>query len=141
MSVTYPMGYPGVGIGVYVLKGDKVLMGLRKGGYQAGTWCAPGGKLEMYEDWKECAIRETREECGVEIENLRFIGITNDRDSSTGSHYITVAFVADLKSGEASLTEPDKFEKWGWFAWDALPEPLFLSTRNFIESGYNPWTL
>jgi 8-oxo-dGTP diphosphatase len=133
------MQYPGVGIGVYVLRDGKVLMGLRKGHYQSGTWCAPGGKLEINEAFEDCARRETREECGVEIENVRFIGVTNDVDEPTGSHYITVAFAADWKSGDARLTEPDKFERWDWFRWGELPEPLFLSTRNFVEEGYNPF--
>ena len=140
-GVTYPMPYPGVGVGVYVLRDGKILMGLRKGGFQSGTWCAPGGKLEMYENWIDCGIRETREECGVDIENVRFVGITNDREPSTGSHYITVALVADWKAGEARLTEPEKFETWAWFVWEALPAPLFISTRNFVEAGYNPHTI
>jgi 8-oxo-dGTP diphosphatase len=133
------MEYPGVGVGVYVMRDGKVLMGLRKGGYLAGSWCAPGGKLEVYESLHGCAERETREECGIEIENLRFIGVTNDVDAEHTSHYLTVAYAADWKAGEASLAEPDKFEKWEWFAWDSLPQPLFLSTRNFVAEGYNPF--
>lgn len=141
MNVTYPMKYPGVGVGVYIVREKKILMGLRKGGYRAGEWCAPGGKLELYEDLLVCAMRETREESGVEVKNIRFVGITNDLDSENGSHYLTIALRADWKSGEARLLEPDKFEKWEWFAWESLPKPLFLSTRNFVEAGYNPLTL
>lgn len=141
MAVTYPMQYPGVGVGVFILREGKVLLGLRKGGYQAGTWCPPGGKMELYEGWEECGRRETLEECGVEVENLRFIGITNDADPPTGSHYLTVALAADWQRGEARLIEPDKFERWEWFGWESLPEPLFIATRNFIESGYNPFTI
>jgi 8-oxo-dGTP diphosphatase len=139
MSVTYPMPYPGVGVGVYVLRDGKVLLGLRKGGYRSGTWCAPGGKLELYEDLFACAERETLEECGVRIENIRFVGVTNDIDQEFDSHYLTVAVAADWKAEEASLTEPDKFDKWEWFPWNRLPEPLFPSTRNFVEAGYNPF--
>lgn len=134
----HPMEYPGVGVGVYVRKDGTVLMGRRKGGYLGETWCAPGGKLELYESLEACAIREVHEECGIDIGNVRFIGITNDIDPQHGSHYLTAAFVADWKSGEPSLTEPDKFYEWAWFAWNKLPTPLFLSTRNFVESGYNP---
>ncbi|MBI2610462.1 NUDIX domain-containing protein [Candidatus Kaiserbacteria bacterium] len=133
------MLYPGVGVGICVMREGKVLLGYRKGGYRSDTWCFPGGKLELYEDWKECAVRETREESGIEIKNIRFIGITNDVDPAHGSHYATIFLAADWKAGEASLTEPDKFSSWEWFAWDALPEPLFLSTRSFVEAGYNPF--
>jgi len=135
-----PMEYPGVGIGVYVRKDGKVLFGLRKGGYGAGEWCAPGGKMEMNESPEECAIRETREETGLEIEHVRFIAITNDIHP-VGTHYVTICFVADWKSGEVENREPDKCEKWEWFAWEKLPEPLYLSTRNFVKTGYNPLTI
>ena len=131
------MQYPGVGIGVYVRKEGKILLGLRKGGYAAGDWCAPGGKMEMKESPEECAIRETREEAGIEIKNLRFITITNDIHE-VGTHYVTICFVADWKLGDARVMEPDKCERWEWFSWKDLPSPLFLSTRNFLATGINP---
>ncbi len=136
-----PMQYPGVGIGVYIRKDNKVLFGKRKGGHGAGEWCAPGGKMDMNESPEECAIRETREETGLEINSVQQIGITNDIWTDAGTHFITISFVADWKGGEAQLTEPDKFEEWRWFSWESLPEPLFLSTRNFIKNGYNPLTI
>lgn len=132
---------PGVGVGVYVTKGGKLLLGKRKGGYRAGDWGAPGGKLDMFEDWEVCARREVREETGIEIKNVRFVGVVNDPDREHGTHYITLSFVADWKSGEVVLTEPDKFEEWGWFAPEKLPTPLFLPARNFFKSGYNPFNL
>jgi len=135
------MKYPGVGAGVYVRKAGKVLLGLRKGGHGEGEWCPPGGKLEMNESPEECAIRETREETGIELGRVRFIAVTNDIWEDIGTHYVTVSFVADWKSGETRLAEPDKFERWELFAWDALPKPLFLSTRNFVADGYNPFTV
>lgn len=132
------MQYPGVGVGVYIRKDGKILLGKRKGGHGAGEWCPPGGKLEMREDPLECAIRETREETGIEITNVRFMGITSDVWPEVGTHYVTISYVADWKEGEARVMEPDKFEEWQWFSWDSLPEPLFLSTKNFIAAGHNP---
>ena len=131
------MDYPGVGVGVYIRKDGRVLLGQRKSEHGKGEWCTPGGKLEINETLEDCATREVREEAGLEIRNLRFIGITNDMWPSNGSHYVTVTYSADWKSGEAKVMEPDKCEKWEWFSWDNLPKPLFLSTRNFIKAGYN----
>lgn len=135
------MEYPGVGVGVYIRKDNKILLGKRKGGHGAGEWCPPGGKMEMNESPERCAVRETKEETGLEIRNLRFAAITNDIWSDIGTHYITISFVADWESGEAHLTEPDKFETWEWFSWNSLPESLFLSTRNFIQAGHDPFVL
>ena len=132
------MEYPGVGICVYVRKDGKVLLGKRRSIHGKGEWCAPGGKMEMNESPEECAIRETREETGLEIQDVRFISYTNDIWDDIGTHYVTLSFVADWKMGEVRVVEQDKFEEWKWFSLGSLPGPLFLSTQNFLAAGINP---
>jgi 8-oxo-dGTP diphosphatase len=131
---------PGVGIGVYVRKEGKLLLGKRLGSYGTGTWGAPGGKLEMWESPEECAVREVKEETGMEVQNLRFVGVVDDQDKEHGTHYITISYVADWKEGEPA-PEPGGFEEWRWFSAEALPEPKFFPLRNFFASGYNPLAL
>jgi len=132
--------YPGVGIGVYIRKEGKLLLGKRKGSYGTDTWGAPGGKLEMWELPEECAVREVKEETRIDIHNLKFVGVVDDQDKENGTHYVTISYIADWKEGEP-VPEPGKFEEWRWFPIDALPEPKFLPLRNFLASGYNPFTI
>lgn len=132
--------YPRLGTGVWIRKDNHLLFGFRTWKHAPNTWCAPGGKVELYEDPIECARREALEETGVEVENIRFMVYTNDLYPHVHQHYLTLHFVADWKSGEAKLMEPDKFAEWRWFPWDSLPDPLLPSSRNFIETGYNPFT-
>lgn len=94
----------------------------------------------MNEDPFECARRETLEETGIEIDNLRLVGVTNDMWPKLGSHYLTFHFATDWETGEARMTEPDKFERWEWFDWNALPHPLLLATQNFVAKGIDPFT-
>lgn len=129
---------PRIGVGVYVRRDGKILMGKRKGTHVPDVWCAPGGHLEFGETWEECARREVREESGMEIQNVRLMTVTEDLYEDIGKHYITLDIVADWKSNEPALLEPDTCEGWQWFEWNALPEPLLLSTRNFLKTGYNP---
>lgn len=129
---------PKIGMGVYVRRDNRILFGKRRGTNGAGYWCPPGGHLEMYEEWDECAKRETIEEAGIEIENIRFITATNDFGQVEGKHYVTLHCVADWIAGEPREMEPDKIGDWGWYAWGELPDPLFLPSRNFVETGYNP---
>jgi len=131
------MARPGVGTGVYIRKDGKILFGKRQGKHGLNTWCAPGGKVEMYEDLVEHCRREVTEEAGVEIENVRFMTITNDRTPEWQTHYVTLHFVADWRSGEPR-EETGGMGNWGWYSWDNLPEPLFPSTSNFLKTGYNP---
>jgi len=42
-----------------------------------GEWSFPGGHLEYMESFEDCAKRETREECGIEITNIRFQFLSN----------------------------------------------------------------
>ena len=135
------MNYPGVGVGVYLRHDSKVLFGLRKSAHGKGQWCAPGGKVDLMEDLEACARRELLEETGLTTGEMKFIGITNDIWTDIGTHYVTVSYVTDLQEGEPRVMEPDKCEKWEWFDWGKFPEPLFLSTRNFINAGYNPFTI
>ena len=125
-------------MGIYIRRDGKILMGKRRGANGPGYWCPPGGHLEMRESWDECAKRETAEEAGIEIENVRYVTATNDINDEDGKHYVTLHCVADWKTGEASEVEPDKLGDWAWFGWEEMPEPLFLPVRNFIKSGYNP---
>lgn len=69
---------PKVGVGVIVVKNGEILLGKRKGMHGKDSWCFPGGHLEYGESWKECAIREIKEETGIDISNLRFGAVTND---------------------------------------------------------------
>jgi 8-oxo-dGTP diphosphatase len=129
---------PRIGVGVYVRKDGRILMGKRKGVHGGGQWCAPGGKLDMYESPEECAHREIREEAGIEIDNVHFMTITNDIFKESGLHYITLAYTADWVSGEVRVVEPDKCEEWGWYGLDDIPEPRFTPLSNFLKTGYNP---
>ena len=130
---------PKVGVGVLIIKDGKVLMGKRKNAHGEGAWCFPGGHLEFGESWEECSLRETDEETGVGIKNLRFGIATNDIFKKEEKHYVTIIMLADYDSGEVELREPEKCEKWDWFEWDNLPTPLFVPLQNLLKQNFNPF--
>ena len=71
------MDKPKVGVAVFVLKDNKILMHKRKNTLGDSTWALPGGHLEFHEQLEECATRETLEEAGVKIKNIRLGTITS----------------------------------------------------------------
>lgn len=132
---------PKVGIGVFIIKDNKVLFGKRKNSHGEGAWCFPGGHLEFNESWEECAKRETLEETDLIIKNIRFGAVTNDIFKKENKHYITIFIIADYASGELKIMEPDKWETWEWFEWDEakLPSPLFIPQQNLLKQKYSPF--
>ncbi len=120
-------------MGVVVLKDGKILLGKRVGEHAAGVYGAPGGHVEAFESFETCAIRETREEAGVEIANVRFLCLTN-LITEDNRHYVNIGMVADWQSGEPEAREPEKMQDWQWYPLDQLPEPGFGILYTYIRA-------
>lgn len=114
-----------VGIGCFVWKDGKFLMGQRRGSHGDGTWSVPGGHLELGETWAECAAREVMEETGLKIKNIRFMAATEDFFPADSKQYTTIWMESDWGSGEPTIVEPDKWVNQEWHTYQDLPEPLF----------------
>ena len=122
-----------VGVGVLLFKDGKVLFGKRKGAHGAGDYAGPGGHLDYMESFEDCAKRETLEECGVNIKNVRFLNLANINQFYP-KHYVHISVAAEWESGELKNMEPDKCESWDWYDLENLPENLFLQARLGVES-------
>jgi len=127
---------PRVGIGVFVVRDGKFLMGHRKGSHGSGTWSIPGGHMEFGESFEQTARREVMEETGLSIDNIRFAAVTNDVFADDNKHYISVWLLSDAAVGEPAITEPDKFVDQQWIDIDALPDPLFASWNELLKSEF-----
>jgi 8-oxo-dGTP diphosphatase len=114
-----------VGVGVFVWKDNKFLMGKRRGSHGHNTWSVPGGHLEFEETWEECAKREVLEETGMKVENVRFVAATEDFFPDDGKQYVTIWVECDWLDGRPTITEPDKWVEHEWKDFQTLPSPLF----------------
>jgi len=130
---------PKIGVGVIVIKENKVLLGKRLNSHGKGTWSFLGGHLEFNETPEDCARREAMEEANIRIKNVKFATITNDIFSPERKHYITIFMKSEYDSGGVKIKEPDKFQEIGWFEWNNLPKPLFLPIQNLFKQGYDPF--
>lgn len=128
-----PIHRPLVGIGVMILKNEKVLLGKRKNAHGEGEYAFPGGHLEFGESFATCAKRETKEEAGIEISNIRFLLLSNIK-TWANKHYVHISLIADWKHGEPKILEPEKNEGWSWYSLDKLPSPMFESCKQTFEA-------
>ena len=128
-----------IGIGILLLKDNKILLGHRcskvdTGGiYEPDSWCLPGGKQEYDETILECAKRETKEETNLDVNNLEVFGAGDDFGKDR--HFVTIYVLAKEYSGELKVTEPYKLDEWKWFDIDNLPDNLYPPSKNSIK-GY-----
>ena len=130
---------PSVGVAVILTRENKVLLMKRKGPHGPGTWTTPGGHMEFGETPEQCATREVQEEVGVQITDLRFRAVTNDLFESEGRHSISIWMEGKISAGEPRIVAEEEASEFGWFVWDALPEPLYLPLENFVtQNSYPP---
>ena len=100
---TYP-SRPWSGVGVVVWKGGHVLLIQRGKEPMRGSWSIPGGSHDLGETVREAAVREVREETGVEIDLGPIVDVidTVRRDAAgrIRTHYTLVDFAATWVAGE-----------------------------------------
>ena len=90
---------PGIGVGVMIIKENKILLGLRnpdkiKASSELqgqGTWTMPGGKVEFMEKLGDAAKRELEEETSLKARKVEFLCISDDMTET--AHYVTVGFI------------------------------------------------
>lgn len=97
--------HPTPAVGVVCLRGDQVLLVRRGNPPLAGSWSLPGGRIEWGERAAEAALRELREETGVDAILLGLLDVVDGffRDEGAGQvdrHYLLVDYAARWVSGE-----------------------------------------
>lgn len=130
---------PGVGVGVMVIKDNKILLGLRnpdkiKASSELqgqGTWTMPGGKVEFMEKLVDAAKRELEEETSLVANDLDLLCISDDITDT--AHYVTVGFIAKEFSGDVKTMEPETILEWKWFDLDSLPDNLYKPSAKCIQ--------
>ena len=129
---------PRVGVGVLLVDAQgRVLLTLRKCSPEAGCWSIVGGKVDFLENLEQCAVREAREEAGVEVELLRLLCVTDHALPNEGQHWVAPAYLGRIVSGEARNCEPDKTQEVKWFALGSVPKTLTMTAQNAIAAYLN----
>jgi ADP-ribose pyrophosphatase YjhB (NUDIX family) len=132
----------GVGIGVMLLKADKILLGLRNPDpkkaeselHGEGTWTMPRGKINFGEKWEDAAYREVFEETGIKIDKKKLEIVCVNDDILPEVHFVTLGLLCKYFEGEPQVKEPEEILEWKWFKLDDLPENIYIPSKKIIES-------
>ena len=100
-----PTPRPTPAVGVVCLRGAEVLLIRRGNPPLAGAWSLPGGRIEWGERAADAALRELREETGVEAALLGLLDVVDGLFTSRSSgevtrHYLLVDYAARWRAGE-----------------------------------------
>lgn len=87
-------------VGVVCLRDDSVLLIRRGTPPRQGEWSLPGGRIEPGERAMDAALRELREETGVEAEITGLIDVVDGLFPEAGRHYVLIDYAARWLSGE-----------------------------------------
>ncbi len=125
----YPHLYPAVIVLVH--DGDRVLLA-RKQGWAPGRYALVAGFVDNGESLEAAVRREVREEVGVEVDDIQYVGSQNWPFPSQ----LMVGFLARYAGGEIAV-DREELEDAQWFPRDALPTgPSRHSIAGFIIEHY-----
>ncbi|MFB5762056.1 NUDIX hydrolase [Paenibacillus medicaginis] len=125
---------------VFMIKnGELLLMRRWNTGHEDGKYGVPSGRLEGGEEIRSAAVREVKEECGVDIqeEDLSMVGVMHIKSED---ERIDFFFVTNRWSGEITNAEPHKCDDMRWFRTDHFPDNLIPYVRMaWDQYGKRTW--
>lgn len=118
---------PKLAVGVLIEHDGRVLLGRRApGAHEAGKWSFPAGFVDRGERVEDAAIREVREETGLEVRLDGLLGLY----SSTGETVVLAVYVGTPIGG--TLGAADDLTEVAYFPLDAPPEPAFAHDTQIL---------
>jgi 8-oxo-dGTP diphosphatase len=125
---------PSPGVVVLIEKEGQVLLGRRSGSYGAKKWGLPQGFIEFDEDFMTAAIREVKEETGLDVEIRSLLSVVSNF-LSPRLHTLAIVLLARVVGGE--LCAADDLDALAWFPLSGpWPEMAFEADKHICERYY-----
>jgi ADP-ribose pyrophosphatase YjhB (NUDIX family) len=114
---------PAPAVSILIVDGERVLLGRRRADPGAGQWAIPSGYVEYEDDFLTTAIREAKEETGLDVSVETIVNVVSSF-LSPRFHFLAVYVVARAVGG--ALAAGDDLAAVEWFPLSGpLPEMAF----------------
>lgn len=112
---------PSVTVDIIIVSDGRLLL-IKRGGHPClGKLAFPGGFVEPDEDVYTAAVRELKEETGLDAVNLRQLNVASTPNRDPRTRIITVPFLADIKDESVLLAGDDAMSaKWYPFSYKKM---------------------
>lgn len=124
---TYQYPHPAVATDcvVFGFDGKKLRILLIRRGVEPfkDMWAFPGGFMRIDETAEQCALRELVEETGLELTQMKQLGVFSDIHRDPRERVVSIAFYALAKSNEVRGGDDAALAQW--FAIDEVPHLAF----------------
>ena len=120
---------PKIGVGVMVVEGGRLLLVRRAMDPEKGKWSLPAGYLDYGESPIETAVREAREETGLEVRVTGLVDAFHNPPGAGASVFLL--YRATRTGGEPRAG--DDADAVAFFGRDDLPSLAFASTFAAVE--------
>jgi len=119
----------------FIIKNDEILLAKRRIDPFAGGWDIPGGFMEEYESPVDTLKREIKEETGLLIEIIRFVGIFMDTYTYKDETFPTVNLFYEVKIIGGSESPSSDVSQLEWIKCNNLQEDIlvFNSAREALR--------
>lgn len=96
-------------------------------------WAMPGGFVDYGESLEEAAVREAKEETGLDIELLRQFHTYSEPDRDPRHHTITTVYIA---KGKGTIESGDDAKEARVFSKDDLPKDIAFDHRKILDDYF-----
>jgi|SRR3989304_8295688 len=103
---------PKPAVDTIILNGRKVLMTKREGEPFKGLWKFPGGMVDNDETVEQAAVREVKEETGLDVEIIDILGVYSDPKRDPRMHTMAVVFIMKPLNNVLKMNEESTDIKW-----------------------------
>ena len=134
MKFKFDSAAPHIACFTVLRRGNTIACILRKNtNWMDGYWGLPAGKVEWGEPYTHGAVREAKEEAGVDValEDLRHLHTCHRHSDDTD--WVDIYFEADKWQGQPYNAEEHKSERLEWLDLNNLPENVVPSQRHALE--------